>query len=167
MLPLLLALILAGVPPARPAYPARPNHPIIGDPVPATPLLGLDGKAVTLPVKQTVAVVFFATWCGPCHEALADLLALHRGQGGFAVVLVAVGEDAPTVRRFFGPHPPAGEAAVVIDQTGRAAQAWGQDRFPTTFLVDGTGVIRHINRGWGRGFRARVGRWLRAMRAAR
>ena len=29
---------------------------------------------------------------------------------------------------------------------------WGCRTFPTTFLVDGAGVVRHINRGWGAGY---------------
>jgi hypothetical protein len=57
--------------------------------------------------------------------------------------------------------------SIEIDPTAQVARAWGQDRFPTTFLVDGSQIFRHINRGYGQGFRARIERWLREMAAAR
>jgi len=40
---------------------------------------------------------------------------------------------------------------------------WGVRTFPTTFLVDRAGVVRHINRGWGPGYQARLLAWLHAM----
>jgi len=139
------------------------THPVIGDHAPAVPLSGLDGKPTTLPADEAVAVVFFATWCEPCHEAIADLLAIHEVRGRFRILLVAVGEDSTKVRAFLQRQKLNRTVTVAFDPTAEAARAWGQDRFPTTFLVDGKQTIRHINRGYGRGFRARVERWLRAM----
>jgi len=57
------------------------------------------------------------------------------------------------------PVPPG--ALVALDPDGVAARRWGANRLPTTFLVDATGVVRHINRGWGPGYRERLTRWLR------
>jgi thiol-disulfide isomerase/thioredoxin len=141
-------------------------HPFIGEHVSEVPLVGLDGEAVVLPANETAAVVFFATWCEPCHAAIADLQAIHRARGGFNIVLVGVGEDATKVRDFLKQRNLTGRISVALDKTGAVARAWGQDRFPTTFLVDGGQIIQHINRGYGRGFRARVERWLRAMAGA-
>ena len=152
--PLLLYLALAGA------------YPLMGDHVPDVPLVGLDGEALVLPANETAAVVFFATWCEPCHAAIADLLAIHRARGGFKIALVGVGEDATKVRDFLKQRNLTGGVSVALDKTGAVARAWGQDRFPTTFLVDGGQIIRHINRGYGRGFRARVERWLQAMAGA-
>jgi hypothetical protein len=41
--------------------------------------------------------------------------------------------------------------------------AYGQHRFPTTFIVDGAGVIRHLNRGFGSGYEERMRKWLRPL----
>jgi peroxiredoxin len=137
-------------------------HPVgIGDHAPAVSLKDLDGKVVALSGNETVALVFFATWCEPCHFAIADLLAIHEVRGGFRIVLAAVGEDAAKVGAFVEKRKLAAAVTVAIDPTTQVARAWGQDRFPTTFLVDGDQIIRHINRGYGRGFRARIERWLR------
>jgi thiol-disulfide isomerase/thioredoxin len=140
-----------------------PAHPVIGDHAPSVSLSDLDGEPVILSANEPVAVVFFATWCEPCHAAVADLLAIHEVRGGFRILLVAVGEDAVKVHAFLEKRTLARAVTVALDPTARAARAWGQDRFPTTFLVDGNQIIRHINRGYGRGFRVRVARWLRAM----
>jgi peroxiredoxin len=150
MLALLVYLTLAGA------------HPVgIGDHVPRVSLKDLDGKVVAFSGKETLAVVFFATWCESCHSAIADLLAIHEARGGFRIVLAAVGEDAAKVRTFLEERKLGGAVTVTIDPSAEVARSWGQDRFPTTFLVDGHQVIRHINRGYGRGFRARIERWLR------
>jgi cytochrome c biogenesis protein CcmG/thiol:disulfide interchange protein DsbE len=138
-------------------------HPLVGDPMPQIPLVGLAGEKVTWPADATVAVVFFATWCEPCHAALADIRELRRTRGGFQIVLVAVGEAPAKVRSFLAQRPGTDVAAVVLDRTGDVARAFGQDRFPTTFLVDGKGIVRHINRGYGRGYHDRIERWLSAM----
>ena len=143
-------------------------RPGVGDPAPPLELETLDGHAFArarLGGEATI-VDFFATWCVPCHRALADLATVRARLGTpTRLVLVDVGEDAPTLARFLAAHPLPPGAEVALDRRGGTARRWGQDRFPTTFLVDGAGVVRHINRGWGPGYEERLLRWLRAMAA--
>jgi thiol-disulfide isomerase/thioredoxin len=137
----------------------------IGDPARALDLPTLEGNIVkTESLRGKPLVVdFFATWCGPCHEAMAALDEIVR-QTGVQLVIVDVAEDAERVRAFFAAHPPPPGARVVLDRDGGASRRWGQNRYPTTFLVDSAGVVRHINRGYGSGYPARVGRWVRELR---
>jgi thiol-disulfide isomerase/thioredoxin len=142
------------------------GRPGVGDAAPPLELDTLDG---TVFGRQQLAghvtvVDFFATWCRPCHQARRDLTRIVQDLGPrVSIVLVDVGEDPALVRRLLDDDRPPIGTTILLDRTGAAARRWGQDRFPTTFLIDESGVIRHINRGWGTGYRERIAGWLRRM----
>jgi peroxiredoxin len=152
---LLLPLLMAG--------PVRPH---VGDPVPtyeARTLAGTNVRPDGLRGQVTV-VEFFASWCEPCTEGLAEILAIRKSLGQrFALMVVAVEGDLPALRGFLANHPLPAETTVVLDEEGAVARAFGEDRLPTTFFLDEGAIIRHINRGHGSGFRARSTKWLTEM----
>jgi thiol-disulfide isomerase/thioredoxin len=128
--------------------------PIIGERAP--PLGNEDLKT------GVVLVDFFATWCGPCHEAMAALDELARRRG-VRLVVVDVGEPPERARAYFAEHPLPPGATLVLDEHSEAAHRWGQRRFPTTFVLS-DGVIRHINRGYGSGYARRLDGWVAGLK---
>jgi cytochrome c biogenesis protein CcmG, thiol:disulfide interchange protein DsbE len=147
---------------------SEPPRPGVRDPAPPLELETLEGRPFPHAHLggETTIVDFFATWCKPCHAALADLAAVRAQLGArTTLIVVAVGEDATTVRRFVDAYPLPPGAELALDRSGDTARRWGQDRFPTTFLVDAGGVIRHIDRGWGSRYAERMLSWLRGLTA--
>jgi thiol-disulfide isomerase/thioredoxin len=139
----LVVLLVAGTQTASAA-------PIIGERAPA--LAGVELE------RGVVVVDFFATWCEPCHLAMAALDELVQRRH-VRLVVVDVGEPDARVAAWFAAHPLPAGARVIVDGTGEASRRWGQRRFPTTFVVAG-GVIRHINRGYGSGYARRLDGWI-------
>jgi thiol-disulfide isomerase/thioredoxin len=139
----------------------------LGDAARALDLPSLDGKIVHVEELRgrVVAVDFFATWCGPCQEAMAALDAIARAQPRLQLVIVDVGEDPERVKAFFAQRSLPPGTRVLIDRDSEAGRRWGQHRFPTTYLLDAAGIVRHINRGYGAGYPARLAGWIKGLLA--
>ena len=123
----------------------RTPQPAVGYPAPDFSLTTLEGEPFLLSDQAGTPVVlnFWATWCGPCRRELPALqLAAERWEGEVLIVGVDQAEEAPVVQRYvdeLGLTFP-----IPMDTDSAVAERFNVMGLPTTFFIDGDGVIRTI-----------------------
>jgi peroxiredoxin/tetratricopeptide (TPR) repeat protein len=119
--------------------------PQVGQPAPDFHLTTLEGKPVSLADYRgkTLVVNEWATWCPPCRQETPDLIAAAKklGRSGEVAFLgVDSTEAAPIVRAFVAskglPYPQA------IDGAKSFSKTYDVRAFPTTYVIDPSGVLR-------------------------
>ena len=122
-----------------------------GDQAPAVRLPVLQGAADTSLESLQGKVVyldFWASWCGPCRVSFPQLESLRSelGPRGFEVLAVSVDEDAADAQQFLRDIPVS--YPIVHDPAGATPKTYGILGMPTGYLIDRTGVVRHIHTGY-------------------
>lgn len=130
---------------AAPAFPAVK----IGDPAPAISLDALlpaqPAENASLPALAGKAVVveFWATWCGPCVDAIAHLNQLADRYADKPVRFLSItAEESAVVEKFLKERPIHGW--VGFDRGNRLLHAYGFEGIPDTVLIDANGKVAGI-----------------------
>ncbi len=119
--------------------------PQVGAPAPDFHLTTLEGRTVSLAGYRgkTLVINTWATWCPPCREETPDLISSAKrlvARGDVAFLGIDSTEEAPIVRAFVAskqlPYPQA------IDGDKTFEKAYDIRAFPTTYVIDGAGVVR-------------------------
>ena len=125
----------------------------VGDPAPPFPeveWLTADRPTPFEPGKVTVLDVW-ATWCGPCIQAMPELAELQRRYADRGVVVVPIAstarDDPAQVREFAQKNASLGLAFALAPgervMTDFMAAA-GRNSIPTTFVIDRQGKIAFV-----------------------
>lgn len=136
--------------------PSKLPSALIGKPVPAIALAGIDGlldggrpvggfASADLAAGQVSVVNFWASWCVPCVQEHPLLVALKE-KTGVKLYGVNYKDQAAAARRFLGRYGNP-FAAVGVDGDGRAAIEWGVYGMPETFVIDAKGRIAYKHVG--------------------
>ncbi len=118
--------------------------PRVGAPAPEIGLADLQGRPINLESLrgQTVLVNFWASWCIPCEQEMADLQALYEQERerGFVIVGINEGEEPTRAATFLTRKGITFPTVFDTDMTvTRRYQVFG---LPNSFFVDSEGIIR-------------------------
>jgi peroxiredoxin len=121
-----------------------------GDKAPDFTAPGLAGEAISLAAYRgkVVYLDFWASWCGPCAQALPALDKLRKEfpADDFQVVAVNVDRESKSAKAFLRKRPIGYPSA--LDPEGAIPARFGVETMPTSFLIDRDGTVRHVQRGF-------------------
>lgn len=121
-----------------------------GDAAPAFTLPGAKGEAVALDKLRgkVVYVDFWASWCGPCRRSFPWMNDMQQKYGGkgFVVVGVNVDKKRADADKFLAQIPAA--FTLAFDEAGTTPSAYGVKGMPSSYLIDGSGKVVYVERGF-------------------
>jgi len=119
----------------------------VGQPAPEIETTLLDGKKVKLSESKGKVVLldFWATWCPPCRAMIPHERELVRSmeKKPFALVSVSVDAEKATLTEFLEKEPMPWIHWWQDGEKNPAAKKYRIRAFPTMYLIDHKGVIRH------------------------
>ena len=117
----------------------------IGASAPDFEWTSLDGQTLRLSTYRgkVVVVNFWATWCPPCREEMPALQRVAASEPDVIVLEVDLMEPGDKARSFLDSLG-LDRLQPVLDGDGATTRRFGVLSLPSTFFVDKTGVIRHL-----------------------
>jgi peroxiredoxin len=104
---------------------------------------------------QVVMINFWATWCAPCRQEMPLLNRIYEQYRKSGFVLLGVNiddkpETAKALAQQLGISFP-----VLFDTDKQVSQRYDVDAMPSTVLIDRSGKVRYIHRGYRSGYEER------------
>ncbi|HDP34508.1 MAG TPA: redoxin domain-containing protein [Candidatus Hydrogenedentes bacterium] len=128
----------------------RPPDKLEGQPAPDFTLPLLDGGSVKLSQhkgRDIVILDFWASWCGPCRQAMPIVVSVANRFKEKNVVLYAVNlrEGADKARAFLKQNNL--EVAVAMDGSGQVAAQYGVTGIPRMVIIGKDGIVKTVHGG--------------------
>jgi cytochrome c biogenesis protein CcmG/thiol:disulfide interchange protein DsbE len=110
------------------------------------------GKAgLKSPAGDVTVVNFWASWCGPCAIEFPNLnkLAAEYKDKGLKIFAINIDTDQPSADRFLTRYAKDGlTLTVLLDPKAKTAGAYAAKAMPSSYIVDGKGVVRFVHVGF-------------------
>ncbi|MEP7291911.1 MAG: TlpA disulfide reductase family protein [Chloroflexota bacterium] len=139
-----------GTPPTPAPVTLPPAQAVANSPMIDFTLTSLDGETVSLSdyAGRIVFLNFWATWCIPCQKELPAFEQFQAQQGADGAVILAVNvqETPEQITAFLDQYQVSG-LNILLDSEGDASEHYGIFNMPTTFVIDGQGIVRYPKYG--------------------
>ena len=117
----------------------------IGSIAPTFQTFRVDGTAEHFPAAyfgKPLVIRFWADWCKYCEGEMKAIEAVYQRHKDKSLTVLAInaGQDKPTIEAFIrkiGVTYPA-----LLDESSAIARSYGVVGLPTTFFIDGKGIVR-------------------------
>jgi len=130
--------------------------PMMGK-APAWTLRDLDGREVkSADFKGKVVIVdFWATWCPPCRKEIPHYVEMQKkyADRGLVIVGFSVDDGGPELVKEFSVQMKMNYPILMADAE-TAGLFGGVQGFPTAFVIDREGNVRHVKLGLARNEKA-------------
>lgn len=112
---------------------------------------------------QVVLINFWASWCGPCRQEMPHLDAIHKKYQplGFTVFGVNVEQDREMADKILRDIPVS--FPILFDDDNTVSKLYDVDAMPVTVLVDRSGEIRYMHKGYKPGYEEEYEKQVRAL----
>jgi thiol-disulfide isomerase/thioredoxin len=129
-------------------------HPLLGEAAPAFNTVSLEDKPIDLSThvgKDVILLDFWATWCGPCVQAMpeVDKVAEKFADRGLVFYAVNVSEDVETIKEFLKTSEI--DVPVAMDADGKITESYGVSGIPQTVLIGKDGRVQVVHVGFSDG----------------
>ena len=129
----------------------EPPHALLGQPAPPFATTDVDGHPIDLKKhlgKNVILLDFWATWCGPCVEAMpqVDAVAKKFADKGLVFYAVNAGEEAAAIKEFLATAKL--EVPVAMDTSNEIAQSYLVEGIPQTLLIGKDGKVQVVHVGF-------------------
>jgi len=108
----------------------------------------LPGAALPKTSGKIVLVDFWASWCAPCKASFPTMSKLQAKYAAKGLVIIGIGvdEEVSAYQAFITKNKVG--FTLVHDAQHKAAAFFNPATMPTSYLVDRSGKIRHIHKGF-------------------
>ena len=124
-----------------------------GSPAPTFTLASSSGAELSLAQYrgQVVMINFWASWCGPCRQEMPLLESIYRKyrQMGFTLLGVNVEPDSQAANEWLKQTPVS--FPILYDKDSKVSKLYDVAGTPSTVLIDRSGKLRMLHRGYKSG----------------